>query len=421
MLFQPVVTTGPDAARAAVAERESSSVDIPLSPRAAPRAASDAAGRPLPRFLNVPAWPAPAVAAACGLLLVVIFVADVATGAKVLVTPFYFLPIIIASLGFTAPGGLTVAAASAVLAAWPSRAAMSRAGEPLVFAINTLTEALGYSFVALVTGALQRQRQRLRQQRVELEMAQRELQADMRAAELLQGHLLRRPLPEISELEAAAEIVFARGVGGDFYDLRRVGGHLAICVADVSGKGPQAALISAALRGLLDEAEGRVPGEAGWADPAAFLQHLNERLSDTLPDEMFVTMFYGCLDLESGELRYASAGHDPPLLCRGERVEELPPTGPALGIAPELAPRAGRAMLRPGETLLLYTDGLTTARHPQGGRVGEERVAVWLRERAALPPAELVAELLRLACAEGQAPLEDDVAVIALRRRAARR
>jgi sigma-B regulation protein RsbU (phosphoserine phosphatase) len=100
----------------------------------------------------------------------------------------------------------------------------------------------------------------------------------------------------------------------------------------------------------------------------------------------------------------------------GERVEELPPTGPALGLGLELPRCSGRAMLRPGETLLLYTDGLTTARHPQGGRVGEERVAAWLRERAALPPAALVAALLRLAGAEGDAPLEDDVAVIALRR-----
>jgi sigma-B regulation protein RsbU (phosphoserine phosphatase) len=331
---------------------------------------------------------------------------------EIRVTPLYFLPIIIASLRFQAPGALAVAAASALLATWPSPVAMQRAGEPLVLVTNAVTETLGFSFVALVTGALQRQRQRLRQQRVELEMAQRGLQADMRAAELLQGHLLRRPLPQIPGLELAAEIVFARGVGGDFYDLRRVDGQLAICVADVSGKGAQAALISAALRGFLDEAAGNP------TCPTAFLQHLNERLFDTLPEEMFVTMFYGCLDLESGELCYASAGHDPPLLCRGERVEELTPTGPALGMGLELPPHPGWAMLRPGETLLLYADGLTTARHPLGGRVGEERVAAWLHSRAALPPAELVAELLRLAGAAGPAPLEDDVAVIALRRRA---
>jgi serine phosphatase RsbU (regulator of sigma subunit) len=370
----------------------------------------DGEGR-LRRLLNVPAWPAPAAAVACVALLVVITVTGVALGTKIQLSPLYFLPIIIASLRFQTPGGLTVAGASALLAAWPSSAALRQVEEPLMFTANALTEGLGFSFVALVTGALQRQGQRLRQQRQELETAQRELQADMRAAELLQGHLLRRPLPEVPGLDLAAEIVFARGVGGDFYDLRRVDGDLAICVADVSGKGAQAALISAALRGLLDEAAARP------TDPAPFLQHLNERLSATLPDEMFVTMFYGRLDLASGELRYASAGHDPPLLCRGERVEELPPTGPALGLGIELPPRAGRTTLRPGEILLLYTDGLTTARHPMGGRVGEERVAAWLQLGAALPPAELVAELLRLACVAGPAPLEDDVAVIALRRR----
>jgi serine phosphatase RsbU (regulator of sigma subunit) len=368
------------------------------------------------RLSSIQAWPAPAAAGVCALLLALILILDLYTGTEVQVTPCYFLPIILASVRFQAPGGLAVAAVSALLAVWPSPVAMKHAAEPLVLVTNAVIETAGFSFVALVTGALQRQRQRLRDQQRELGKAHEWLREDRRAAELLQAHLLRRPLPEIPELELAAELVFARGVGGDFYDLRRAGtrsrvGQLAICLADVSGKGAKAALISATLRGLLDEAAGRA------TDPAAFLQRLNALLYDTLPVEMFVTMFYGRLDPASGALEYASAGHDPPLLCRGESIEALPPTAPALGLTPELPRRAGRACLRPGETLLLYTDGLTTARHPEHGRVGEERLTAWLRERAALPPAELAAELLRLACPEGLDSLEDDIALIALRRR----
>jgi manganese transport protein len=236
------------------------------------------------------------------------------------------------------------------------------------------------------------------------------LHEDLRAAALLQQHLLHRPLPELPELEAAVELRFARGVGGDFYDLRRVSRHLSLCIADVSGKGTKAALISAALRGLLDETAERL------MDPAEFLRHLNARFYSTLPDEMFITMFYGHLDLTSGELRYASAGHDPPLLTRQEGVDSLMPTGAALSLMPELTATTRCTRLRPGETLFLYTDGLTNARHPLGGRLGEEQIAGWLRERAALPPAELLAQLLDLAFPKVRAPLEDDVVVIALRR-----
>jgi sigma-B regulation protein RsbU (phosphoserine phosphatase) len=127
-------------------------------------------------------------------------------------------------------------------------------------------------------------------------------------------------------------------------------------------------------------------------------------------------MFYGLLDPETGELAYASAGHDPPLLCRDRHVEPLPPTAPALGMVAELTGRKERVTVQPGETLLLYTDGLTTAHLPGGGRVGEEQVDAWLREKAGLPPAALLRELLCLAGLEMQSSPEDDVALIALLR-----
>jgi serine phosphatase RsbU (regulator of sigma subunit) len=389
---------------------------------------------------TIAAWPALTVAIICGLLLALVVVIDVWTGTEVQVPLLYFVPIIIASLRFETLGGLIVALASAILARIAYVQAIDRPVGSLALVANTLMEVGIYSLVAVVTGLLQRQGQRLQRQQQELEQAQRRMRADLRAAELLPQHLLRRPVPEVPGLEAAVEIRFARAVGGDFYDLRLVdpaaaapeavlspraaarsgsrrpgapserGAHLAICVADVSGKGAKAALISAALRSLLDETSDRP------MEPGAFLQHLNTRFYEALPDEMFVTMFYGHLDLESGELRYASAGHDPPFLCGEEGVECLPPTAAALGVLPELPADMERRRLRPHETLLLYTDGLTTALDPWGERLTEERVVAWLQERIAAPPAELIAGLLGLACADTGARPADDITLVALRR-----
>jgi sigma-B regulation protein RsbU (phosphoserine phosphatase) len=370
-------------------------------------------GERLARLLNIAAWPAPAAALICGLLLALVTLADIGAGPgpDVELSLFYFIPIIIACLRFETPGGLSVALAAAVLAQLPFPTPPDQAQALRMIGPSLLAEAAIFSFVALVTGALQRQGQQLRRQRQALEEAHRLLQDDLRAAEQLQRHLLRHPLPEVSGVEIAVEIRFARGVGGDFYALRQWGRILTVCLADVSGKGARAALVSATLRGLLDE-----NGEKAM-DPGALLRHLNARLYDALPDEMFVTMFFGRLDLDSGELHYASAGHDPPFLCRGEAIEELLPTAPALGMEHELPEGSRRDALLPGDLLLLYTDGLTSARSPEGGRVGEERVVGWLRDRAALPPRELVPALMALACPQTDSPLEDDVAVIALRRR----
>jgi serine phosphatase RsbU (regulator of sigma subunit) len=416
MLSQRRITIPPESSQVTGAERPDG-VAHGRPTRRASLLASEAAHPVAVQLSRITAWPAPWAVAFCLLLLLLVVAADVKTGSEIEFSLFYFLPIIFASIRFEISGGLTVALVSAVLARFP----VPHVPVSVTIA-NMLTEAITFSSAAIVTGALQRQGQRLRAQRRELRETQRWLEADLQAAELLQDHLLRRPLPEVPGLAAAVELVFARGVGGDFYDLRRVDRAgtpprlsrpcLAVCVADVSGKGAKAALISAALRALLDEAGGKP------ADPGAFLQHLNARLSEALPDEMFVTMFYGCLDVETGTLEYASAGHDPPLLCRGETVEELLPTAPALGITSNIPARTERVTMQPGETLLVYTDGLTTARHALGGRVGEERVVGWLRERAALPPAELVHEILSLACPPSESPLEDDVAIIALRRRA---
>src|SRR5262249_24370414 len=159
--------------------------------------------------------------------------------------------------------------------------------------------------------------------------------------------------------------------------------------------GARAALISAALRGMVDEDAGRP------ADPVRFLRHLNSRMYQALPDDMFVTMFYGLLDPDTGVLLYASAGHDPPLVLGADSLRDLPPTGPALGVTPELTGVAARVTLSPGETLLLYTDGLTTAPHPVDGRWSVERLMDDLQAASSLSAPEFIAALFHRVRADG--------------------
>src|SRR5579862_2847835 len=146
MLFQPPTAKLPGGPRTAAAERESGRDKLPPASQTAARAPVTAAGRPLSRLFSVPAWPAPVAAAACVVLLVGIAFGDWATGTAIRVTPLYFVPIILASLRFHAPGALIVAAASTLLVIWPSPEAALRAGEPWVLATNAITESLGFAF-----------------------------------------------------------------------------------------------------------------------------------------------------------------------------------------------------------------------------------------------------------------------------------
>src|SRR5262249_30442725 len=136
------------------------------------------------------------------------------------------------------------------------------------------------------------------------------------------------------------------------------------------------------------------------ATGAARTEDLHAHFYNALPAGMFVTMFCGMLDLEDRKLVYASAGHDPPLVVRGAGVERLTPTAPVLGLLPELRDGIGSTTLQPGEMLLLYTDGLTTARWRGDERVEEDRLAEWLRESDRLSPQALLTELLHRAGTE---------------------
>ncbi|MBW8858029.1 MAG: serine/threonine-protein phosphatase [Bradyrhizobium sp.] len=164
----------------------------------------------------------------------------------------------------------------------------------------------------------------------------------------------------------------ARILGGDTLDIAQRGTHLAVLVGDVSGKGSPAALAAAVLAGLLDDCPTR------FDSPARTLEYLNARLLNRLPPEMFVTALYLILDAATGKLLWANAGHERPFLLRagepGARTaEELGSDHGAdlpLTLDAHSAYRDRETLLRPGDGLFCYTDGLTDLRLATGKRFG---------------------------------------------------
>jgi len=200
---------------------------------------------------------------------------------------------------------------------------------------------------------------RLAQQALLQERDKRELEL---AAEM-QSMLIPSALPNDARLKAAAWYLPHRQVGGDYYDLIRIGEHeVVVCVADVSGKGMAAALLmsnfQATLRALLQYTE----------EPLEELMHdLNDKVVTAARNERFVTCFLGRIDLRTGLMRYVNAGHNAPVLWSNGAINELTVGSIALGMLPKLPfLKVGEANIRPGSTLLCYTDGLVEQEDAHG-------------------------------------------------------
>jgi sigma-B regulation protein RsbU (phosphoserine phosphatase) len=203
----------------------------------------------------------------------------------------------------------------------------------------------------------------------------------------------------------------AREIGGDFYDYFLLGkDRLAVTIADVSGKGIPAALFMAVSRTVMRSV-------SGIDDMATGMAEANRLLSADNAASMFVTMFHGVVDLATGVLRYCNAGHNPPYLLRAEGGREtLRPTGIAFGLDPDMPYRIDETVLRPGDALFLFTDGITEAFDPDGEEFGNARLEAALEAERGRNAADLVAGIVAatVAFARG-AEQSDDITCLGLR------
>lgn len=245
-----------------------------------------------------------------------------------------------------------------------------------------------------------------------LEDAQREIRNDLEMAHSVQAALVPSDLPEDPRAGVAAFMTPALDVGGDFYDAFITDhGHLAFAIADVSGKGVASALMMAVGRALLRSAANQ------HADPSMAVAETNDQLCSMNPKELFITAFFGVIDLELGTLTYVNAGHDPPYLMRpNEGPEMIPMTGGiALGVLPELNYTETTIPLDEGASMFLYTDGITEAEDVAGQQFGRERLEEKLAGLNGEGPQELMESVLTdLRTFSGDAKQFDDITCMAV-------
>ena len=218
------------------------------------------------------------------------------------------------------------------------------------------------------------------------------LQNELDIARQIQEAALPDQIPDRREFEIAASMVPAKEVGGDLYDFFLIGeNRLAFVIGDVSGKGLSAAMLMSVSRSLLKAMALKGPS------PGAAVEDLNRLLyPDTLP-QMFVTLFYGVLDTSTGTVIYCNAGHNPPFVIRKDGdVSFLERSG---GIAVCLLNgfkyEDRQVVLRPGDALFLYTDGVTEAMSPTNEEYSEDRLAEVLRQNASASAEALIDRAVR--------------------------
>jgi phosphoserine phosphatase RsbU/P len=229
--------------------------------------------------------------------------------------------------------------------------------------------------------------QKAQESLLEKERLERELDL---AAEM-QGSLLPKTLPTFPDYVFSAHQQAARRVGGDLFNVIPLDDeHVGFTIADVSDKGFQAALFMAMTQTLFFR-EGRRS-----LSPAAVTTSVHAGLIDVAPtSDVFVTAFYGVLHRPSGRVTYVRAGHEHPLLARpGQPVVLLPGEGRFLGMIEELELQEYEVVLRPGDRLVLYSDGVTDAIDSQGKLFGRERLLAVVHAARALPAQQIVQQIL---------------------------
>ena len=220
----------------------------------------------------------------------------------------------------------------------------------------------GYAAPAVRVGQL------VREQEAELVTRER-IEQELRVAQLIQQQFLPKRVPDLPGWHLAAFYRPARTVGGDFYDFIALpDGRIFIVVGDVTDKGVPAALVMASTHSILRASASRL------ISPGEVLERANDVLYDDIPAHMFVTCLAVVLNPATGEITFANAGHDLPYVRTKDGVIELRATGMPLGLMAGMSYEEKSAVLAPGDTLLLHSDGIAEAHAPDREMYGFPRL-----------------------------------------------
>ncbi len=259
----------------------------------------------------------------------------------------------------------------------------------------------------------------------ELQRRTDEMEADLRMARQIQEAFFPRVYPafptgvpaEASELRFAHRYLPAATLGGDFFDILQLSDtECGVLICDVMGHGVRAGLLTALIRGVVEEFAPRA------AQPAQVLAEINRGLLPIIRQTgqpMFATAFYGIIDTAAATLRFANAGHPSPLLLRGtsalvELLAHADPE-PAAGLMEEFTYTSRTVPFAPGDMLLAYTDGFFEASNAAGAMFGETRLRGFLQQKSGCSGAELIERLIREVVAfTGRNDFDDDLCALAV-------
>jgi serine phosphatase RsbU (regulator of sigma subunit)/catechol 2,3-dioxygenase-like lactoylglutathione lyase family enzyme len=258
-----------------------------------------------------------------------------------------------------------------------------------VFARFKDVDGNSFSLVSFdeVTQALEEQR-RATAEKLETE---RRAAQELEIAKQVQSRLFPQTLPPVKSLEYAGICIQARKVGGDYYDFLNLGGgRLGLVIGDIAGKGIAAALLMANLQANL-----RSQCAIALDQPQRLLRSVNQLFRENTPDGAFATLFFAEYDDVERRLRYANCGHLCALLLRSNNtMERLDSTATVLGVFPDWDCGIEECRVNAGDTLALYTDGITEAFDHAGEEFGEERLSEALRRHRGLCSQELLSAIV---------------------------
>lgn len=239
------------------------------------------------------------------------------------------------------------------------------------------------------------------------------MKEELRLAYDIQMNLLPKAPPTIPGYDIAGMSIPAKNVGGDYFDfILRGRDELAICLADITGKGMPAALLMANLQATI-----RAQSVAS-ASAAPCLDHSNNLLYESTDSEKFATIFYGLLNCQTHQLNYSNGGHNDPLLFSGKNApQRLRTGGIMLGALPNMSYMEETISLQPDDLLVLYSDGITEAENDRDEEFGESKLIELIANHHQASAKELIERIIvAVRDFAGQKPQSDDITLVVIRR-----